>query len=273
MNYRHIFHAGNFADVFKHIILVALTKAFFRKDTAFCYLDTHAGVGSYDLSSGPAQKGKEYENGIRKILSAKNVPELVQDYLSLLPDRKSRLYPGSPEIVRQLIRQQDRMVLSELHPDDYVTLKKHFAHNKQIAVHHQDAYLSLKAFLPPKEKRGLILIDPPYEQADEFAQLTTSLQEALKRFESGVYAIWYPIKHRPPIDRFYHQLKLKIERPMLACELSIYPDNQATQLNGCGMLIINPPFQLDQQLTPVVAWLWKQLSINQQGQSFVRLIN
>lgn len=270
MNYRHIFHAGNFADVFKHIVLVLLTQSFFRKETAFCYLDTHAGIGSYDLSSAPAQKSKEYENGIKKLFQAKNPPELIREYLAAITSHQQ--YPGSPELVKRLIRPQDRMILNELHPEDYETLKTHFAHNKQVAVHHQDGYQSLKAFLPPKEKRGLILIDPPYEKTNELTQLTSILQQTLKRFETGVYAIWFPIKHRHSIERFYQDLKNKISRPMLTCELSIYPENLATHLNGCGMLIINPPFQIDQQLNTVLPWLWEQLSVNHQGQASVQLL-
>lgn len=281
MNYRHLYHAGNFADVFKHIILIALTKSFLRKENAFCYLDTHAGIGKYDLSSEAAQKSKEYENGIVKILQAENPPELVQDYLkcinTLADARGSDLteprpsgsgnfvYPGSPEIVKHFLRPQDRMILCELHAEDVKILKKNYPHNKQIAIHHQDGYQSLKALLPPKERRGLILIDPPYENTNEFSHIISALSQALKRFETGVYAIWYPIKDRDSIVRFHRELKATISRPMLISELMLYPDNLATHLNGCGMLIINPPFQLDQQIEKILPWLWKTLSVNNQG--------
>lgn len=266
MNYRHLFHAGNFADVFKHIILIALVKALVRKETPFCFLDTHAGVGCYDLSSESAQKTKEYENGILKLLTTKDAPELVQEYVDFIKHMNSSskcfLYPGSPKIVKHYLRPQDRMNLCELHHDDFLTLKKNFRNDSQIGIHHLDGYQGLKAFLPPKEKRGLILIDPPYEDPEEFKQLLHFLPIALKRFETGVYAIWYPIKHRHTIDRFHSEIKTKISRPMLISELCIYPDNVATQLNGSGMLIINPPFQIDQQIHGFLPWILQQLSIH-----------
>jgi 23S rRNA (adenine2030-N6)-methyltransferase len=262
MNYRHSFHAGNFADAFKHIILIALIKSLQRKDTPFCYLDTHAGIGLYDLLTESTQKSKEYENGISKILTAENCPPLITEYISCIQQfnpNQLQFYPGSPEIVKYFLRPQDRMVLCELHPEDYQTLKKRYPHHKQIAIHHQDGYLGLKAFLPPKEKRGLILIDPPYEQTNEFSQLFSSLLSALKRFENGVYAIWYPIKNREAIARFYRELKEKISRPLLISELTIYPDDISSRLNGCGMIIVNPPFQLDIQLNEIIPWLRKTL--------------
>jgi 23S rRNA (adenine2030-N6)-methyltransferase len=201
MNYRHIYHAGNFADAFKHIILMLLTKSFLKKETPFCFLDTHAGIGHYDLMSVEAQKGKEYENGIKKIIEADDPPEAIREYIACIQnfnakiaDNECRLYPGSPEIVKAFLRPHDRMQLCELHPEDYKTLKKYFARHKQIAVHHQDAYQSFKALLPPKEKRGLILIDPPYENTNELSHLVTMLPQALSRFETGVYALWYPIR-------------------------------------------------------------------------------
>ena len=273
MNYRHIYHAGNFADVFKHIVLATLTKAFLRKDTPFCYLDTHAGIGRYDLHSIAAQKSKEYENGIQKVLSADNVPEVIQEYLSCVQQNQTEFcYPGSPQIVKHYLRAQDRMILCELHSEDYQTLKKNYSHNKGIAVHHQDAYQSLKAYLPPKEKRGLILIDPPFENTNEFTNITTALTTALKRFETGVYAIWYPIKNYAAIKKFHQQMKQHISRPMLICELSIYPDDVISGLNGSGMLIINPPFQVDEQLSDLLPWLWKVLSINQQGMQQIKFL-
>lgn len=266
MNYRHIFHAGNFADAFKHIILIALTKSFLRKDTAFCYLDTHAGIGSYNLHSDSAQKSKEYQNGVEKILQANNRPSAINDYIACVEKTIGQhIYPGSPDIVKHFLRPQDRMLLCELHPDDFQTLKKYYARNKQIAVHHQDAYQSLKAYLPPKEKRGLILIDPPYENTNEFSHIINTLPLALKRFENGVYAIWYPIKNYKTIELFHKNLKETISRPILTCDLTIYPDDIANQLNGCGMAIINPPYQLDEQLNEIMPWLWQTLSVNQQG--------
>lgn len=269
MNYRHSYHAGSFADVFKHIILVALTQAFLRKNTPFCYLDTHAGAGYYDLSAEAAQKNKEFETGINKIISQQNMPELIKDYVACVqkhPEKIKLFYPGSPYVVKQLLRPQDRMILSELHPEEFQSLKKIFGHDKQVSVHLQDGYQSLKAFLPPKERRGFVLIDPPYEQKDEFEKLTSTLSQTIKRWDTGVYAIWYPIKNRSAVNRFLQHIKEKISRPTLIAELSIYPEDMLLSLIGTGMLIINPPWQLDQKLKEILPWLWQSLSVNHQGQ-------
>lgn len=278
MNYRHSYHAGNFADVFKHIILTALIKSLLRKDSAFCYLDTHAGIGNYDLQSSTAQKGKEYANGIGKILQQPNPPDLVKHYVDLVRANNPitsdplRYYPGSPQIVRQLLRPSDRMVLCELHEEDYHLLKTAFPHDKQVGIHHQDGYQALKAFLPPKERRGVVLIDPPYEDPDEFIHLLSALPKAIERWETGIYAVWYPIKEKRSIERFHRSLKLKIERPMLVSELTLFPENTSTQLNGNGLLIINPPWQLDQEIKEILPWLWQVLSPNKQGRYEIKTL-
>lgn len=279
MNYSHSYHAGHFADVFKHMILVSLIKSLLRKENGFCYLDTHAGPGYYDLFAEEAQKTKAFETGITKVINQKNPPDLVRQYLNCVQRINSRLsksliaslrfYPGSPAIVGYFLRAQDRMILSELHPQEFRLLKNNFANNKHAITQMMDGYQSLKAFLPPKERRGLILIDPPFERPNEFAYLVSVLPQALKRFATGIYAIWFPIKDRPPIERFYKLLKENIQLPMLAAELSVYPETSAQHLNGSGMVIINPPWQLDQQLKEALPWLLKVLSVHGQGQQRV----
>ena len=276
MNYRHAYHAGNAVDVFKHIVLIALLQSMMRKDNAFCYLDTHAGEGQYDLFSQAAQKSQEFASGIAKIFAADNPPSLVQDYLacvqSLNTGKQLRFYPGSPLIAKTLLRTQDRLVLSDKHAEDYLSLKKKMANDKRILTHYQDGYTTLKASLPPKERRGLILIDPPYEQPDEWKAILTALHEALKRFETGVYAIWYPIKDRRTVESFYRKVAETIQRPHLITELTCYPDDTTQFLNGSGMIVINPPWKLDTQLEATLPWLWKNLSPNHQGQYGVRTI-
>jgi 23S rRNA (adenine2030-N6)-methyltransferase len=278
MNYRHSYHAGNFADVFKHIILTALTESLLRKDNGFCFLDTHAGIGVYDLQAPDAKKTQESATGILKILQQPNPPALIQKYLQVInqlnPDGTDplRFYPGSPEFVKYFLRPQDRMVLTELHEEDYETLKQLYWREKQIAVHHQDGYNALKAFLPPKERRGLVLIDPPYEKPDELMQNISVLCNALERWETGVYALWYPIKEHRSIERFHQSVKQRIARPALTVELSIYPENIATHLNGSGMLIINPPWQLDTAIKSTLAWLWETLSPNKQGRYDIKTL-
>lgn len=273
MNYRHSYHAGNFADVFKHLILISLVQSLLRKETPFCYLETHAGTGCYDLLSETTQKSKEYENGIKKLMTATNSSPLIQDYLSCVMKLNNetvlRYYPGSPFFTRQFMRSQDRMILSELHPDDVQLLKKFFKNDKQIAIHHQDGYQSLKAFLPPKEKRGLVFIDPPYEKNNELLSLPVLLKQTLKRWETGIYALWYPIKSEQQNKLFHRELKKHIVQPFLTAEMCIFAADIPAQLNGCGMIIINPPWQIDQQLENLIPLLWKILSVNEQG--YVRI--
>lgn len=274
MNYRHAYHAGNFTDVVKHIVLTTLITALKQKPTPFCYIDTHAGIGYYDLFSEFSKKTNEYVNGIEKVIAQNNPPPFVQLYLDCIHKINNQLthakfaslryYPGSPFIARYLVRPHDRLVLCELETQEYQTLKTRFAGDKQVAVHHTDGFLGLKAFLPPKEKRGLILIDPPYENPDEFTRIAHSLPIALKRFESGVYMIWYPIKEKTAIERFYRTLKENIQNPILAIELTTYPD-LPQHLNGCGMVIINPPWQFDIAINDILPWIWNSLTINQQG--------
>jgi 23S rRNA (adenine2030-N6)-methyltransferase len=271
MNYRHSFHAGNFADVFKHIILVALLQSLSRKDNGFCFLDTHAGVGRYDLDSAAAKKSQEFTLGITKLIAAPKPPRLVSDYLQIVKKINSttpdelHFYPGSPYIAREFIRPQDRMVLTELHDEDFSALKTIFPHNKQIGMHHQDGYQALKAFLPPKERRGLVLIDPPYEKPDELMQTCDALAAAVERWETGVFALWYPIKETRSIARFHQRLQLKIARPMLAIELSIHEETLATHLNGNGLIIVNPPWQFADEIKQILPWLWQTLSIAKKG--------
>lgn len=275
MNYLHSYHAGNFSDVIKHVCLIGLLEALMKKPTPFCYIDTHAGAGCYDLFSEFSNKTKEYEGGIEKVIQHEHPPQLVKEYLrtihlinSKLTESKIaslRYYPGSPMIARQLLRRADRIVACELHPEEYQSLKQNFTGDHQVDIHHMNGFHGLKAFLPPKERRGLILIDPPYEDPDEFSQIARTLPIALKRFEQGVFAIWYPIKEKIHVDRFHQALKKSIENQILAIELTLYPDIPQ-HLNGCGLAIINPPWQFEEVIKNNLAWVWRALSVDGQGQ-------
>lgn len=276
MNYRHSYHAGSFTDVFKHIVLIGLLDALAKKEKPFCYIDTHAGAGYYDLFSEAAQKGKEYQNGIAKIVPEKNQPKLIQKYLSVIrkfndafsgssSSTAYRFYPGSPLVAQARLRPQDRMVTCELHPEEYRALKTAFLDDDHVAVHHMDGYLALKAFLPPKERRGLILIDPPYEKSDEFTRIVQSLSQALKRFETGSYAVWYPIKNPQLIQNFHHTLKT-LQKTILIVELSVYPDDVISQLNGSGLAILNPPWQFHDLMEETLPWLTRALSLSDRAQ-------
>jgi 23S rRNA (adenine2030-N6)-methyltransferase len=262
MNYRHAYHAGNFADVFKHIVLLSLIQALHRKDTACCYLDTHAGCGIYDLNSEASQTTHEYQLGIGKLLTAANPPQLVKDYLACIPHQNK--YPGSPEILRACLRPQDRLLLCELHAADYTQLNKNFRAAKRVTSFHQDGWQGLKAFLPPLERRGLVLIDPPYERANELQTAVTQLQMALKRWETGVFALWYPIKFHLPRAAFYRALKT-LSRPVLLAELCVLPEDGSVKLAGSGMAIVNPPWQVAETLQAVLPWLQSALNTDRQG--------
>jgi 23S rRNA (adenine2030-N6)-methyltransferase len=266
MNYRHLYHAGNFADVVKHLTLVLLLEHLRRKPEPFCYLDTHAGIGRYPLDSIEAQKTGEYRAGIGKLLTATALPAPIADYRGLVlaadplnQPSKLHAYPGSPLLARALLRPQDRAVLMELHPADAGTLKRLFRGDIQVAVHHMNGYHGLKAFVPPKERRGLVLIDPPFEVEDEFEQLLAGLVEAHRRWATGIYAIWYPIKDRRGVWRFHNALKKTGLRKLLLAEFCLYPEDLPDRFNGCGMIIVNPPWQLDARLRELYSALTERL--------------
>lgn len=273
MNYRHIYHAGNFADLFKHIILMLLLKSLSSKANPFCYVDTHAGLGIYDLQSQLAQKTVEYLLGVSRVLNYRDevIPEELSPYFRVIAElnrpvitspftgEQLRFYPGSSFLARSLLRSCDRMILMELHPEDVLALKQVFKQDKQVAVHHYDGYLGLKAFLPPQAKRGLVLIDPPFEQKNEFEQVLIGLKTAYSRFKAGIYAVWYPIKDFTLVDNFRRSL-IKLGFPHLISEMTISKQTALKEFVGCGMAIINPPWQLDLKLNKILPWLWRVLS-------------
>jgi 23S rRNA (adenine2030-N6)-methyltransferase len=272
--YRHLFHAGNFADVFKHSVVVQLAILIARKDKPFLYLDTHAGIGRYDLSLAWAQKNREFENGIAKIFSRSDCPAPVRPYLdavhALNPDGKLRLYPGSPLLVYRLLRDGDRMALSELNRDDCNRLHQQLDPDRRVQIRNIDGYQALKAFLPPKERRGLILIDSSFDRAGEFGRIVEAVQMAHKRFATGIYAIWYPLMEPADISVFEQQVVDSGIRKVLKLELSVHPGDWQESLRGSAMLIINPPYGLDALAAPMLHWLWKALSADGHGRYRVK---
>ncbi len=267
MNYRHAYHAGNFADVLKHLILVELIKCLKQKDKPFFYLDTHAGCGTYDLSSIPALKTQEAEAGIKRLQALSKVPPELADYLAAVKacQASAQDYPGSPMLVRKMLREGDRMALTELHPQDYAVLKALFARDSQVVVSHQDAYQGLKALLPPTPRRGLVLIDPAFEVTDEFERIIKGLGEALRRFPNGMYAIWYPLKDRFEVSRFMRQLR-GLDLPLLNVTLQPAADMESERLNETGVVILNPPWQFELRLKQVLPALLQVLSPDGRGQ-------
>jgi 23S rRNA (adenine2030-N6)-methyltransferase len=239
MNYRHIYHAGNFADVLKHAVLARLVIYMQKKDAGFRVLDTHAGVGLYDLTSEEAQKTGEWRDGIGKLLEAElspQVAELLEPYLAavreLNPDGGLRFYPGSPKLSRMLFRTQDRLSAMELHPEDYLKLHRLFEGDHHARITELDGWLSLGAHLPPKEKRGMV----------------DGLAKAYRRFPGGTYCLWYPIKKSAPLKEFHEALQALDIPKMLCAELTVRSDRGMTGLTGSGLVIVNPPFTLKDEL-------------------------
>ncbi len=272
MNYRHAFHAGNFADVVKHAVLVLLVQSLKRKDTPFCVIDTHAGIGRYDLSGVQAQKTGEFRQGVTKLLEAdaSSLPAGIKPYLSLVRAMNKgvpalRWYPGSPRLSLDLLRPQDRLVLLELHPEDAKTLASLFAGDKRAKVHNLDGYTALKAFLPPKERRGLVLIDPPFEKTNEFEQVVRGLRQAYRRWAGGHYLVWYPIKGRGPVEAFYDDLRASGIPQILVAEFLLRKSGDPDRLNGCGLVLVNPPWQLDTELDALLPALAKILTSERGG--------
>lgn len=259
MNYRHIYHAGNFADVLKHAVLARLIVYLQQKDKAFRVIDTHAGIGLYDLSSAEAQKTGEWLDGIGKLISAElpdDVAALLAPYLdavrALNPEGGVKLYPGSPKLTRMLLREQDRLSAMELHPADCETLRDLFAGDYHVRVTELDGWLSLGAHMPPKEKRGIVLVDPPFEIEGDYERLVDGLVKAYRRFPGGTYCLWYPLKKGAPIKDFHHALKETEIPKMLCTELSVRSDRETTGLSGTGLIIVNPPYTLHDELKKIL---------------------
>jgi 23S rRNA (adenine2030-N6)-methyltransferase len=255
MNYRHLYHAGNFADVFKHVVLVQILKALQRKDKGLAFLETHAGTGRYDLRAPEAQKSGEFREGIGRLWEGSPL-EGFDDYLNAVraanPDGTLRYYPGSPGIARYLLRPQDRMYLAELFPDACAELQQEFSGDKRMRIRCADGYAALKGWLPPPERRGFVLIDPAYERPEEWERLGEALRFAAERWPQGTWAIWYPLKAGTPLNRFKSGLEKTGLRNLLSAELAIWPLDTPFRLNGCGVLIYNPPWRLDEELRPLL---------------------
>ncbi len=268
MNYRHAFHAGNFADCTKHAALVWLLRALARKPAPFAVLDTHAGAGRYELA-GAAERTGEWRAGIARLLHQPPAP--LADYVAVV--KAAGLYPGSPVIARALLRPADALVCCELHPEDAALLRREFAGDPQVAVHARDGWAALRALLPPSAKRGLVLIDPPYEAPDEHARIAAALAAAAARFPAGVVAAWYPIKHRAPV-RALHEAVSGV-RDVVAAELWLREPTDPARLNGNGLLVRNPPYRWEEEWPPLLAALLDRLGDREYGEgwSVTRLTN
>lgn len=272
MNYRHAFHAGNFADVVKHLILVRILDYLKRKPAAFRVLDTHAGVGLYDLEGNEAERTGEWLEGIARLVQTGLPPaaaELAKPYLDAVraqnPDGHLRFYPGSPLITRSLLREQDRLFALELHPADAEALRENFAGDFQTRITHLDGWAALGTHLPPKEKRGLVLIDPPFEEKGEFTRMAQGLVKGHRRWPGGIFAFWYPIKEPREVEAFVTDLKSTGIPKILRLELTIRPPSNPARLFGTGMIVVNPPYALEQDMRVLLPALAELLADEGRG--------
>jgi 23S rRNA (adenine2030-N6)-methyltransferase len=265
MNYRHGYHAGNFADVLKHAALCELLRLLTAKDKKLFVLDTHAGAGGYDLSGSQARRTGEAETGIVRLAAASRsgMPAAVARYLAAVAayDRKfgpaagpPRRYPGSPRLVRAALRPGDRFVACELHPQESLALKREFAGDRAVEVRQADGYKALKALLPPIERRGLMLIDPPFEATDEYEQVVRALRQGARRFATGCYAVWYPIKDEAAAA---FAADLAAFKPLIL-ELRI-AGIEPGRLAACGLAVINPPWRFEEAMREALPWIAAQL--------------
>lgn len=262
MNYRHVYHAGNFADVIKHVTLSLVIEHLKHKASPFRVIDTHAGIGLYDLNSEAAGKTGEWREGIGRIWG-QDVPSDVREFLtpyfesirSVNGDGELHSYPGSPLVARALMRSQDAMVVNELHPDDYATLVRNLRGDARVKPLNIDGWVALRSLLPPKERRGVILIDPPFEVVGELERLVSGLKDGLRRFATGTYLLWYPIKGLPAVNAMKQRVAGLGVGKLLCAELFVHQPSDAQRLNGSGLLIINPPYLLDAHLQRVLPFL------------------
>jgi 23S rRNA (adenine2030-N6)-methyltransferase len=267
MNYRHAFHAGNFGDVLKHVVLMMLVEHLKKKPAPFLYLDTHAGGGLYDLSEAEAQRSGEYKGGIGRLLELPEavLPPDVAAYVRLVrecagPGNSAiTAYPGSPLILSMLRRPADRLVLAETHAKEAQSLRALLGRGRLVSVLESDGYAALKAQLPPRENRGLVLIDPPYESDQEFDRILAALETGYDRWPTGMYCVWYPLTERAAPVRFRRDLERSGIRRVLNATLSVLPDDAAVGMRGAGVTIINPPWMLDERLTELLPDLHRLL--------------
>lgn len=259
LSYRHGFHAGNHADLLKHLVLTRVLAYLTQKPKPFCCIDTHSGAGLYDLGGGQAMKNREFDTGIGRLRGHQDIPALLGDYLAVVADCNSggeqRFYPGSPWFERHWLREADRLVLCELHPTEFNLLRENFGGNRRIKLLKEDGLKALKALLPPKERRGLVLIDPSYEIKDDYDAVVDALKQAHGRFAGGTYALWYPVVARQRVVRLEQRLCATGIRNIEQYELSIVPDGMDLGMTGSGMLVINPPWTLKAEMEATLPWL------------------
>ncbi|MDO8892265.1 MAG: 23S rRNA (adenine(2030)-N(6))-methyltransferase RlmJ [Sulfurimicrobium sp.] len=274
LSYRHAFHAGNHADVLKHLLLIQLSRYLGQKDKPFWIIDTHAGAGLYALDSGYATQLKEFESGIGKLWERTDLPPALAEYVALVravnPDGMLRFYPGSPWLALQTLRSQDRLRLFELHSSDSRILQENFKdHTKRVTITSANGFDALKALLPPPPRRALVLIDPSYETRDDYPNVISALKDGLARFPTGTYAVWYPQLSRPEARQLPEKLKHLPVKNWLHVALTVHtPSSDGIGMHGSGMFILNPPWTLHKTLANIMPYLLQALG-QDAGASFI----
>lgn len=271
MNYRHEYHAGNFADVFKHIVLVRILRHLAVKPAPFRYIETHAGGGLYDLHGVEAERTGEWRHGIGRLHQAIMPPQihvLIEPYLQIvwpLFDRPEPRYPGSPLIAKALLRGGDRMIFCERHPEALASLGLSLGRDARAKILSMDGYAGLKAFVPPVERRGLVLIDPPFEQADEFSHLAEAVGTAWRKWATGIFMIWYPVKHQRDSEAFAQAIARRGIKRVLRLEVQVGAPRPDGPLMRTGLIVINPPYQLGADAWPILTFLCQSLAQGKSG--------
>jgi 23S rRNA (adenine2030-N6)-methyltransferase len=266
MNYRHAFHAGNFADVHKHVVLTRILEHLRAKPAAFRVIDSHAGAGRYDLYGPEAARSGEWHDGIARLLDAPGIESqpLLAPYLAIVAAFNAggglRVYPGSPLVAQAMLRRQDYIIACELEPRAAGLLRAALHGDPRAKVLTLDGWMALKANVPPKERRGLVLLDPPYEESDDFTRLSDALAEAHRKWPSGIYVLWYPIKERDAPDALARRLKRIAVPKVLRCEIALGPSRADAGLIGSGLIVVNPPYRLDEDLWILLPLLARSFS-------------
>ena len=276
LSYQHAYHAGNFADALKHIVLIQVLSYLKKKDSPLCYIDTHAGSGDYKLHGGEAQKNKEFQGGIARLWQRDDMPASVTNYVQLIklfnPSGQLGRYPGSPLIAGRLLGNKDRLFLYELHTAEARLLNDAVKQDKRCKLFRADGLKDSLGLLPPLEHRGLILIDPSYELKNEYQAVVDALVAMHKRFATGCYLLWYPVVARKRNNYMERALQKSGIPNIQLYELGIRPDSDEFGMTACGMIIINPPWTLLGEMQQILPWLAEKLGENQQGHYRIELL-
>lgn len=279
LSYRHAFHAGNFADVLKHSVLSLVLDYMTRKEKGFCYIDSHSGAGMYQLADEYAQKTGEYKEGIAKIINDENTPESLEPYLSLIKslnlnpsDSELDVYPGSPGIAKAFVRRQDSSHLFELHPTDIQHLTEFCQRWRKVFVKQTDGYQGVLGLLPPPSRRGVVLIDPPYELKEDYQKAVKTIVKAYSKFSTGTYILWYPVVKRPFVEKMQQDFTNSEVKNLLQVEFCLEDDTEEYGMTGTGLFIVNPPWQLSQQLEEILPFMKTKLGTNNTSYTLNQLI-